>query len=139
MIIKINECDLTSLNCLASNFNIIYKIDYLKEKFNYIYGYKVNNSIVAYLDYSVYFERAEINYLFVKKEFRNKKIATKLLEYMFKNISNVSSITLEVREKNVAAINLYLKNGFNKCSIRKNYYGNEDALLLIRKCGEKNE
>ena len=51
-----------------------------------------------------------------------------MLEYLLINISK--DITLEVRESNYPAINLYKKFGFTKLAIRKNYYKNEDALLM---------
>ncbi|HED35775.1 MAG TPA: ribosomal-protein-alanine N-acetyltransferase [Gammaproteobacteria bacterium] len=47
-----------------------------------------------------------------------------------------SSIFLEVRESNIAALNLYEKEGFNRIGLRKGYYpgedGREDALVFAR-------
>ncbi|ACA45755.1 ribosomal-protein-alanine N-acetyltransferase [Clostridium botulinum] len=45
---------------------------------------------------------------------------------------NLTSITLEVRESNTAAKNLYYKYGFKDSGIRKGYYAdnNENALLM---------
>ena len=45
---------------------------------------------------------------------------------------NINNITLEVRTTNEGAINLYKKYNFKVVSTRKNYYGNEDAYLMIR-------
>jgi len=48
----------------------------------------------------------------------------------------VDSVFLEVRASNIAALNLYLKIGFNQIAVRKNYYpiqhstDREDALVL---------
>ena len=44
----------------------------------------------------------------------------------------LSTIFLEVRESNTAAVQLYLKNGFCKYSVRKNYYKSpsENAVLM---------
>ena len=44
----------------------------------------------------------------------------------------VNKIFLEVREKNAPAISLYIKNGFVKISERKNYYGDENAVVYIK-------
>ena len=62
-----------------------------------------------------------------------------LLKYMFQETSNLENITLEVGKNNNAAINLYKKNGFEQCALRKNYYGKEDAILMIKKFGDDNE
>ncbi|WP_434282700.1 ribosomal protein S18-alanine N-acetyltransferase [Clostridium botulinum] len=45
---------------------------------------------------------------------------------------NITGITLEVRESNTAAKNLYYKYGFKDSGIRKGYYAdnNENALLM---------
>ncbi|EJO5348068.1 ribosomal protein S18-alanine N-acetyltransferase [Clostridium botulinum] len=45
---------------------------------------------------------------------------------------NLAGITLEVRESNTAAKNLYYKYGFKDSGIRKGYYAdnNENALLM---------
>ena len=56
-----------------------------------------------------------------------------------KQNENLENITLEVRESNYSAINLYKKFGFNECATRKNYYGSEDAILMIKKFGDNNE
>jgi ribosomal-protein-alanine N-acetyltransferase len=44
---------------------------------------------------------------------------------------------LEVRASNESAIKLYEKFGFEKVTIRKNYYGNEDAILMRKKIKEE--
>jgi ribosomal protein S18 acetylase RimI-like enzyme len=54
-----------------------------------------------------------------------------MIEDLIKN--NVISVSLEVNVENISAINLYKKFAFEKATIRKNYYGNKDAVLMIRK------
>jgi ribosomal-protein-alanine N-acetyltransferase len=39
-------------------------------------------------------------------------------------------VILEVRESNIAAINLYKSVGFSQYGKRENYYKNEDAILF---------
>ena len=39
-------------------------------------------------------------------------------------------LTLEVRESNLAALDLYAKFGFQSAGTRKGYYGNEDAVVM---------
>ncbi|KOC46256.1 30S ribosomal protein S18, partial [Clostridium botulinum] len=47
---------------------------------------------------------------------------------------NIPAITLEVRENNTTARNLYKKYGFLEEGLRKNYYGpNVNALVMWKK------
>ena len=73
--------------------------------------------IVGFIDYLITFNSSTIMQVAVTKEYRGKGIATQLLSEMEKsypkNIEDiVETVTLEVRESNVAAKNLYLKNGY---------------------------
>ena len=102
-------------------------------------GYFEKNKLVAFINYSLYYERAEINYIFVLEKYRRKNIATNLFNHILNKNKELKNITLEVRESNETAIHFYEKCGFRKCTIRKNYYGNENALLMIKECGDENE
>ena len=64
----------------------------------------------------------EVHILFVSKDERRKKIATKLLNYIETNNLNFSKIFIEVAEDNVEAINFYQKNNFVFLNFRHNYY-----------------
>lgn len=43
---------------------------------------------------------------------------------------NVKSITLEVKETNIKAINLYEKFDFSKVAVRRKYYQGIDGILM---------
>ncbi len=92
--------------------------------------YIENDEIVAYLYYSDIYERTEINMLEVRKDKRNKKIGSRILEFYLK-ITDKSS-TLEVRSDNYFAIKLYKKFGYKEVAIRKNYYNGVDAILMLK-------
>ncbi len=96
-----------------------------------ILGYYINNELVGTLVYEDIYNRFEIDYIVVDCKYRCKGIASNLLKYII-NL-DPDNITLEVREDNIAAINLYKKNGFEIVSKRKQYYGNIDGLLMIRR------
>ncbi len=51
---------------------------------------------------------------------------------------NISAMTLEVRESNIIAQNLYEKYGFLKAGIRPNYYSDEkeNAIIMWKKIKE---
>ena len=108
-----------------------YKID--TDPFEKVAIYK-DKKIVGAISYSVIYERAEINYIAVLDESRGCGIASKLLAFFIEDMKKcgVNSISLEVESDNIAAINLYLKYGFIKKAIRKNYYGNNDGYLMVR-------
>ncbi len=135
--IALNEIE--ELQKLIANFNIKLRAEDLENENSYYIGCIVNHRLVAFLNYYIYFERAEVNYIFVVSEYRGNNIATKMLKYMLEGINNLENITLEVRKSNLPAINLYKKMGFRECAIRKNYYGNEDAILMLKELGDSYE
>lgn len=67
--------------------------------------------------------------LAVLEEYQGQKIATHLLQYSLKK-STVNSFSLEVKQSNKSAIALYEKFGFKKRKILKEYYPNEDGILM---------
>ena len=115
--------------------------DILSEKFN---GYLINNDpfekvatyvkdgIIGIISYSNIYERGEINYIVVSDKNLREGIGSKLLEYALADMNDCQSISLEVAEDNTPAIKLYSKYGFKKVAIRKNYYENKDAYLMVR-------
>ena len=94
--------------------------------------YIIDNVSVGYLDYSLIYDRMEIDNFLVNPLYRNKGIGNKLMTYLIDiaNKNNVDNITLEVRVSNIVAINLYKKYGFLEVAIRKYYYGDEDGILM---------
>ena len=138
MIKDITVQDLHDLNEMASNFNLSITINDLYKENEYYIGYMNSSELIGFLNYSIYYERAELNYIFVKEKCRKNNIASEMLKYVLDKISLLDNITLEVRESNYAAIRLYEKYGFEKCAIRNNYYGKEDAILMIKKFGDSN-
>ena len=127
----------------TSDYNSVEKM--LKDEFNISFPQEnsfsrklvcaKDENIVGILLYSVMYERAEIDYICVKKEFRNKNIATDLINEIFTILiqDNVETVSLEVRKSNIPARSFYKKMGFSEVSIRSNYYKNEDGILMVRK------
>ena len=75
-----------------------------------------------------------INNIVTLASFRKLGIGTQLVKALiqFANENNLEFLTLEVRESNTAAINLYTKNNFKECGKRKRFYSNptEDAIIM---------
>lgn len=93
------------------------------------------NNIIALL--SGYFAEGEgdITSVAVDENFRRMGLANKLITEFIGNLpENTENIFLEVRENNTPAINLYKKCGFEKLSVRKNFYSNpcENAIVMVK-------
>jgi len=72
--------------------------------------------------------------LAVHPDYRCQGIAEKLVRNMLNEVPQCILATLEVRESNTAARNLYEKFGFGVVEIRKKYYEQEgeDALIMSK-------
>lgn len=110
-------------------FKEIFNEDLKLNIYSNIIVYKELEEIIGFLIYDLIYERCEIDYIAVKKEFRNKSVASKMIEFLLKENKN---ITLEVNVKNEAAINLYKKYGFKVVAKREKYYKGEDGYLMSR-------
>lgn len=64
--------------------------------------------------------------------FRGRGIAEKLLVELLDKMreKGASVCFLEVRSRNSAAISLYEKMGYERVSVRKNYYPDDDAIIM---------
>ena len=94
--------------------------------------YYDNNELIGYLDYSLIYDRIEVDNFFVNEERRREGIGKKLLSYLVVIAINsrVVNMTLEVRISNEIARNLYKSFGFREVALRKFYYGDEDGILM---------
>lgn len=131
MIEKSKKSDLKYLyESIQENFGVKYK----DNVFTNWLVYKINNKIVGFINYDSIYEKSEIEYIYVEKDFRNQGIATILLNEMIESLkkSNINSVTLEVNKDNIVAINFYKKNSFKEIAKRENYYGDKDAIVMIR-------
>ena len=133
---KLEKRDLSRINDLILEFNTSLKLEDLESNpFNRYIAYTIDGVIIGIIIYSIKYEYAELEYIVIDKNYRRKNIASKLMNYMIEDLikNNVISVSLEVNVENIPAINLYKKFAFEKATIRKNYYGNKDAVLMIRK------
>lgn len=94
--------------------------------------YVENKEVIGYLEYLYIYDRIEIENIFVNIENRNQKIGTKLMAKLISIAidDHLKNITLEVNENNIYAIKLYKNFGFIEVSKRKNYYGQNDGILM---------
>lgn len=126
MIRIVNDEEISTVNNMTN-----YKL--INNPFSKCLVYLKDNEIIAFLDYSIIYEKVEINYIFVNNMYRKCHIGSELLEYVISENSTLENITLEVDVENYPAINLYKKHDFKEVAIRKNYYNNHDAYLMERR------
>lgn len=136
MIIKLAETS-SYLDNLEQYFTDVFTKQNVKEdiknnKFTNYFTYVINDDPIAFINYYIMYERAELININVLDDFQNQKIASKLIEHMINDCvkNNVTSITLEVKSTNVKAIHLYEKFGFKEIGTRKGYYQGIDGILM---------
>lgn len=138
MISKMNLQDLENIkDCLLTDFDNFWSYNILKQelengKSKYFVA-KQENEIVGFAGILLIIDQVNIMNIVVKKDKRNFGIGSLLLEEIirYSKIHNATSITLEVNEKNIAAIKLYKKYGFKQVGLRRKYYNNEDNAILM--------
>ncbi len=90
------------------------------------------DQLAGYVVFWVVYGEAHILNVTIRSGLRRLGLGTwlvrEVLSMMEKNM--VADVFLEVRRSNNAAIALYKKFGFEETFERKNYYGDEDAMVL---------
>jgi len=95
---------------------------------------RVDDKIVGYSGMWVIIDEAHITTIGVDPKYRGKKIGEQILIAMLEEAQRRGArrATLEVRESNHLAQNLYRKYGFIPAAIRRGYYSdnNENAVVM---------
>ena len=133
---RANYKDVDQINIIGTelhdNFSYLYKMnDTLKTSYSRVYVYEENNKILGFIHVDSHFEIMDLVNIVVLKSEQGKGIGKSLLSFVVDN-EQYEKIMLEVRENNIVAINLYNKFNFKEIYRRKNYYGNEDAIIMER-------
>ena len=111
------------------------KSPYPEEVFIY-YTFEPNTNFLVYeIDgrvrgYIIFQNDGHVVSIAVHPKWRKRGIGTALMEKVFEKTGGIARI--EVRVSNKIAIEFYRKLGFVIQERIKNYYGNEDALVMIR-------
>lgn len=95
---------------------------------------RCDGRVVGYGGMWVIMDEAHITTLAVDPDYRGRKIGERLLIAMLEEaiFRGGNRATLEVREGNIIAQNLYKKYGFREAAIRKSYYSDnqENAVVM---------
>ncbi|MDO4267250.1 MAG: ribosomal protein S18-alanine N-acetyltransferase [Eubacteriales bacterium] len=106
----------------------------LYSPFDVYYVFEQEERILGYCNLRVLAGEGEVQRIAVHPSCRRLGVARKLMEAMTASArkSGASCISLEVRESNRAARNLYESCGFAAEAVRRGYYRNpdEDALIM---------
>lgn len=113
----------------------------LKENpFCHSFSLEKDGKIVGYAFLHIHDCYSHLVNIAIEKKFRGKGVGEHFLRQIIKKaeMSGALNMVLEVREGNVAAVNLYLKLGFKiDKKQKKYYYDGEDALIMSLKLGSK--
>ncbi len=92
--------------------------------------------VIAYILGRLIAPEAEIYRIAVLPEERRRGVGYRLLDFAMKTERGrgLETVFLEVRSRNVAAINLYTAYGFKRAGVRKNYYKDpaDDAIIMLK-------
>ena len=123
-----------------------------KEKTNFDKNEKNKKNVLGYVVFYGTIESTDIFELAIEKKYQGRGFGEILMTESMGKLSedrknlkendlsekektdfSENKFLLEVNEKNVKALKLYKKIGFEKISIRKNYYGKEEnAVIMIK-------
>ena len=94
---------------------------------------RYENEIVSFGGVKIILDEADIMNIVTKKDKRNQGFAKFLLNELITiaEEQNCKTITLEVDENNLPAINLYKDFDFKEVGKRKNYYKNGNTAILM--------
>lgn len=115
---------------LNPNFSKLFHIENLNPN-ETIYIYKENNINKGFIHIQNGLDIIDLLNIIVKPKYQNQGIGSVLLKYIIDNKQD-KKIMLEVRSKNINAIKLYQKYDFKIINIRKNYYKDDDAIIMER-------
>ena len=119
---------------INKDFRMLYNKGSLYNEYTKILTYKIDDKIIAFIQYEELYETINIINVVVDNDYRKKGIASLLLNHFLLNVpKKTKNIMLEVREDNIPAIRLYTKYGFKVINTRKKYYNDKDAYIMERR------
>ena len=99
----------------------------------------LNNEIVAYGVVDHWEDHDHLISIAVRPDSRRKGLGETLLVELEKRLSKERPMKLEVRQSNLAAIQLYSKRGFTKTGVAEGYYGDGEDAIIMEKSRVKEE
>ena len=135
----ISEFEINEFHDEAYSFDTlsdIMKDNYLLKNNDNIFEISNEEDLIGYIIFHITEDFTDIYKIFIRDNDKRKGYATDLLNKVIELAKRYNSkkIMIEVRSKNVSAINFYKNNGFEQITVRKDYYKNplDDALIFER-------
>lgn len=102
-------------------------------------GLFVGGRLCGYYFSGSVLDEGELMNLCVDQAFRRQGYARMLLHHMEGKMKarDVRRLYLEVRKKNTPARMLYLSEGYEEVGMRRGYYGDDDAILMMKQLSEE--
>ena len=116
----IGECDIKSIENTIESSTLSYYVLFK------------DNDVIGFFECSIISPEAELYDIVIDEKYHGLGYSKILMDYFLNLVkeSKVETIFLEVNSINNKAISLYSKYGFKEYSIRKKYYGDNDAILM---------
>ncbi|WP_315120615.1 GNAT family N-acetyltransferase [uncultured Clostridium sp.] len=89
-------------------------IETIRESEETFYGYYIDNILAGIISYKIEEEILDIHRVAIHPNFFRMGIGEKLLNFIQTNQKDVSKIIVTTGKENKPAVNLYIKNGFEK-------------------------
>ena len=145
---NIRRIEKKDLNAILVLEKLLYKDQWYQSNFEsevahndyaYMYVLEENDVVLGYAGFWLSYEYATFTKVSINPALQGKGLGF----YLFNVVMNIAlelgatSFSLEVRESNIKAQNLYLKSGYTKSGIRKGYYSDgENAIVMLYEKGE---
>lgn len=98
---------------------------------------EIDNVVVGYGGIWLILDEGHITNIAVESKYRKMGVGKAIVEGLIYlcGKQGIKAMTLEVRESNISAQNLYKKYGFVESGVRPKYYAddNEDAIIMWKK------
>ena len=126
--------DINTINILGeklhNNFKKTFHIETeINNEFAIVLVCELERKVVGYVYAINLIDNFDLLSLFVNEDYRNNNVGKMLVTKLQETVKD-KPILLEVSDKNINAINLYSKTGFEIINVRKNYYEDSDALIM---------
>lgn len=122
-------------NCFEDTWTEVMLLQQIRQEGSVCLVAVADDCVAGYIGGRVVLDEAELYRVAVLPEFRGRGYGEKLVERFVDCCCDLGAkkIFLEVRDDNEIALQTYLSVGFQKISVRKNYYGNGmDAIIMNR-------
>lgn len=129
---KIDEIYYAEKYCFAEPWTLAMLESELENPLSVIETACRDGKTVGYALGRVVADEAELLKICVLGDYRRQGIAEKLLSELLTKMreKGAAACYLEVRSRNLPAISLYKRLGFAEIGLRRNYYRDDDAVLM---------